>query len=303
MKLKIILNEAMSRRDFLRKSIGGGSAAITGKWDKVLNISGPDSLIKCKKLYENLSDAQKEALNNSIFNLANGFRGSIVRNGIIYNTIYSNATIDPKYVTEVAPIEAIYGQLASAIDEWGDNAPALILSGGSPTILHDISPTYFNSLIEQLINKFGMDKFIKLLSHGSYDIAGAESLFGAWHAALQVKALQNYTGVTPDMIYKAAEDGLYLRNLVDGGILSKEQAIEWKETLEYHKNQQQTQQAEKERSKKEAEEKERREAAKQEEKAKEQEEKASRSQDNKIYGSAMHQPFESKLNKILSMIK
>jgi hypothetical protein len=301
--LNSIDESGISRRDFLRKAISGGTAAATGKWDTVLGKSG-NPLNKCKQIFNQLTDKQKESLDSSLFSLVNTMGGAVVKNGIIYSrTRGGKLDGSEDKLTEIAPIEALFGRLASDLDKWGDDAPSIILSGASPSVLNTISPQYFNELISQMISKFGIEDFVDNLSTGSYNmIGGTEGIFSSFSAALHSRELQKYTGVTPEMLAKAEEGALYLQNLVDGGILSKEQAIEWKQTVNRMLRDRPAQQ----QRNKEMEEKRKAERSKREREAKEEYEygkqKEYLAQDDRIYGSSMHQPFESKLNKALNSI-
>lgn len=226
MKLNELLIENSSRRDFLRSTGGSTLALATGNWKKLLNTlpSNPKTMGSLAKLYEQLPSTSKQTVNDFAFNIvnANMYGGSIES---VKKRIKDGMILDYKNNKPVAPVEAIAGYYAS-LAEKGDAAYAI--TGDNPEHIDSIFPGFLDSIVSYSIDKFGPEAFVTSLSTVYKDLGYVSSgTFDAWKLALKNPALQKITGLTPEIAAAAGEKGIGLRKFVNNGIISTDDAKEY----------------------------------------------------------------------------
>lgn len=283
MKLQLII-EAFNRRGFLRAFGGGVGSIMTGSWKNavkgLLSHSNSDSIPQLAKLYDDLPEKSKQYMGEFVFNLVNYPANvkDLIKDGMVCWWDSNSNEVIP-----IAPVESIAGYYASDVVKDPISA-ASILTGEDPSQINNLFPGLMERSIDYAVKKHGPELFINSIASVFNDLGYASSdTFNAWKIALSNKTLQATLGLTPDMISKIEATGAGLSKMVDKGMISRDIAGEWSDILYQQRAEQKPEQQKPDSDNKT--------------------EKLIDIKPPKDYelANSMHQPFESKLNKILSI--
>jgi hypothetical protein len=284
----MLLTEAgMSRRDFMKRSGTAASLASKGYSGLLQLLSKPEAqkYASYLKTWDNLGENQKIAADYFLSTLVNSEWDGQEGNLLNQTGEYAWANIKDGIVTfdgERFPLKSLIGLNFKEVVDRGGSFKDLIsmwFTGDNIEVYNKILPGVLDNIVSSAIKK-NPREFIGAMS----DFYG--NPLSAWESVIHSSPeAQRFLGVSPQEFRSAVDDAdlKALNKLIDNGIIDKKQARSIiQNNRERNRRRQEYEQKRQEKEKQEPEDIE--------------------APEDYRWASSMHQPFESKLARILGVL-